>query len=120
MTEDRDVNLARFEQRLETPAGKGASKLLLAAFGIVTAALLSTIAWNVHQYTQQQESVLAQIREEHDANATQSTGISLLDARVDAIERKTDAQVAALQALTVQVTRNGDAIDHNATRRGRQ
>lgn len=111
MQEDRDVRLAeRVEQRLESQAGKGASKLVLAAFGIVTTALLTTIAYDVHEYSARQQTLLNAIAAEHDSNAIQSTSLALLNARVDAIERKTDAQIEALQALTLQVTRNGDAL----------
>lgn len=114
MTRTSDVRLAaRVEQSLETQSGKGASKLLLAAFGIATTALLSTIAWDIHASSLQQQALLHAIAAEHDANATQSTSIALLDARVGAIERKSDAQIAALQALTIQVTQNGDAIKHD-------
>lgn len=116
MQEDRDVRLAeRVEQRLESQAGKGASKLVLAAFGIVTTALLSLIAWDMHAYVNNQSRILAAVQTEHDANATQNTTIAVIqnsqtvtEARVTALERKTDAQVAALNALTVQVTHNTD------------
>lgn len=112
MQEDRDVNFARLEQRLDSPAGRGASKLVLILFGAVVTALLGAINYNLQEANAHAMQALQAANTERDTNFAQARDLALLNARVDAIERKTDAQISALQALTLQVTRNGDAIEH--------
>lgn len=114
MAEDRDVKLAaRVEQSLETQSGKGASKLLLAAFGLVTTALLASININLHASNELAAKAQATAEGVRDVNYKQERDIALLNVKTEAIERKTDATVTALQALILQVTKNQDAIEHN-------
>lgn len=111
--EERDVQpFAAVERKLESPGGQGLSKLLLAAFGIVTTALLASINGNLHAANELAAKAMAKAEQANDTNYQQDRDLALLKVRTDAIERKTDATVQALHALTLQVTKNGDAIEH--------
>lgn len=114
MMEDRDVRLTeRIEQRMESESGKGASKLLMVAFGIVTTALLGLLNFNVRDSNAIAAKALATAEGARDTNYKQERDIALLNVKTESIERKTDATVAGLQTLILQVTQNRDAIEHN-------
>lgn len=110
--------VTRLEQRLETTGGKGVSKLLMAAFGLVTTALLGAINSNLHTANELAAHAQTTADGARDVNYRQERDIALLNVKTDAIERKTDATVTALQALILQVTKNQDSIEHNM--RGRR
>lgn len=105
--------LERAEQRLEAPPGKVLSKLLFVAFGIATTALLTSINANLHAANDAAARAQAAAEQAVKTNYDQERDLALLKVRTDAIERKTDATVQALTALTLQVTHNADAIEHN-------
>lgn len=100
------------ERKLESPTGKGLSKIVLTAFGVVITALLASINGNLHAANELAQKALVTAEQARDTNYAQERDLALLKVRTDAIERKTDATVAALQALTLQVTKNGDAVEH--------
>lgn len=111
---DRDVSkLADAEHRLDTPSGRMLQKMLLAVFGAVVVFLLTTINVNMTRANDLARRAQTTADAARDTNYSQERDLALLKVRTDSIERKTDATVSALQALTLQVTRNGDVIDEH-------
>jgi hypothetical protein len=111
MQEVPDVKFAeRVEQRLETEGGKGVSKLLIVAFGIVTTTLLTLINVNVSASNANAAKAMAAAQAEHDVNAAQASDLALIKQRQDGFQKVSDATVASLQALTQSVLNNHDDI----------
>lgn len=113
MAEDRDVRVIESaERKLETAAGKGVTRVVLLAFGIVTTALLASINSNLSSANALAAKAQETAEKAQIANYDQDQQLALLKVRTDSIERKTDAAIDALRVLTIQVTHNGDAIEH--------
>lgn len=93
------------ETALESPAGIAAGKIVLLVFGVLVTTLLALILTGINRTN----SVAEAARE---GNYKQDQDIALLKVQTQAIQRQTDATVAALQALTLQVTKNQDDIQH--------
>lgn len=92
-------------QAFETPAGKAMWKMMMAVFGIVVTVLLSLILTGINRTNGIAEAA-------RDRNFQQDQEIALLQTQTQALQRVSDSTVAALQAITLQVTKNQDAIEH--------
>lgn len=92
-------------QAFETPAGKAMWKMMMAVFGIVVTVLLSLILTGINRTNGIAEAA-------RDRNFQQDQEIALLQTQTQALQRVSDSTVAALQAITLQMTKNQDAIEH--------
>lgn len=97
----------------DTPAGKALWKIVMLIFGAIVTAFLVTINGNLEAAAKAAAKAQATAEAVREHNYAQDQDIALLKVKADAIERRTDQAIATLQALTVQVTRNGDAIEHS-------
>lgn len=104
--------LARVEKAMETPTGAGASRVVNITFGIVVTVLLSLLLANSVRGMNLAEKAI-----EH--NSQQDKDITSLQIRQEAIKQVTDEQVQTLQAISIQMTRMQDDIDHYMKPKGR-
>lgn len=80
-------------------------KMMMAVFGIVVTVLLSLILTGINRTNGIAEAA-------RDRNFQQDQEIALLQTQTQALQRVSDSTVAALQAITLQMTKNQDAIEH--------
>lgn len=99
------TNLDAAGTALETPAGKVMWKLMMVAFGILITTLLSLILAGITHTNGIAEAA-------RDRNFQQDQQISLLQVQTQSLQRVSDATVASLQAITLQMTKNQDTLDH--------
>ena len=90
--------------KVETPGAIAAWRIAMAVMTLVMAALLTTISVGISRTNSIAENA-------RDNNNKQDQAIILLQAQTSALQRVSDASVTSLQALTLQMTRNGDRLD---------
>lgn len=104
----RDHDATRLDsagQAFESPAGKAMFKIIMVVFGIVVTVLLSLIVTGINRTNGIAEAA-------RDRNFQQDQEIALLQTQTQALQRVSDSTVSALQAITLQMTKNQDAIEH--------
>lgn len=92
-------------QAFESPAGKAMFKIVMVVFGVLVSVLLSLILTGVNHTNGIAEAA-------RDRNFQQDQQISLLQVQTQSLQRVSDATVASLQAITLQMTKNQDTLDH--------
>lgn len=108
-----ESKLQRAEEALESTGGRAWSRIVNMLFGGVAVALLSIITVQGHRANELAEAQQAE-------NASQNVRIAVIQNRMDQADVKTaetvrtlTALTAQVQAMTVQMTKNQDAIEHN-------
>lgn len=109
----RDHDATRLDsagQAFESPAGKAMFKIIMVVFGILVSVLLSLILANG-----QRTNTVAEGARDHNYDQDQQIALmnaqqKVVDARIDALQRVSDATVASLQTMALQVSKDQDTI----------
>lgn len=111
-----DHKLQRAEEALESTGGRAWTRIVNMLFGAVAIALLSTI-------TIQGKRANELAEQQQVENASQNVRIAVMQNRMDQSDIKTaetvrtlTALTAQVQAMTVQMTKNQDAIEHTRSK----
>jgi hypothetical protein len=92
-------------QKVESDNAIAAWRIAMAVMTLVMSALLALILAGINQ-----TNIIAE--NARDTNNQQNQSIVLLQAQTLSLQRVSDATVNSLQQLTLQMTKNGDAIEH--------
>lgn len=109
---DRDVTrLDSAGQAFESPAGKAMFKIMMVAFGILVSVLLSLILANSERTNNIAEAARDQNYAQDQQIALAAAQAKVMDARIDALQRVSDATVASLQTMALQLSKDQDTIE---------
>jgi len=111
--EDPDVTrLDSTGQAFESPAGKALWKIISMIMAAVITTLLSLILAGINH-----TNGIAEDARDHNYQQDQQIALinaqaKVMDARIDAVQRVSDATVASLQTMMLQVSKDQDALQH--------
>jgi hypothetical protein len=111
----KDPDVTRLDstgQAFESPAGKALFKITMVVFGVLVSVLLSLILANSERTNNIAEGARDHNYEQDQQIALAAAQAKVMDARIDALQRVSDATVASLQTMVLQVSKQQDTLQH--------